>query len=243
MYRIRIFLLVITLLPVLAGLGFWQLERYREKLAIEQKYQQRMLESRTFSQLPDQEDLRYFRLNLTGRFHNESSFLLDNRIWQGQAGFHVITPFELSGGEIILVDRGWIPGTRDRRSLPDIKPVIGTVNLGGITWLPAGKAFLLAEDKWQQQWPKVIQAVDIGRMQAVLGRTVQPWFYILDDNQPGSFQRNFQVVNMLPFRHLGYAYQWFTMALVLVLLGGYAIYRAGRKPVSANHSGTEEQQL
>ncbi len=225
MYRIRILIFTALLLPVLVSLGFWQLGRYHQKQALEQQYLERQQTIFSIGDIQEESDLRYYRLVLSGQFINAQSFLLDNKVLNGQAGFHVITPFQADSGEVLLVDRGWIAGTHDRKVLPEVTSVDGEVTVNGLSWLSTGKAFLLAEDLWDDGWPRVIQAVDFERMASVLNRPLQPWLLVLDSNQPGSFLRNFLVVNMPPSRHLGYAVQWFSMALVLVLLGGYAIFR------------------
>ena len=37
-------------------------------------------------------------------------FLLDNRVHQERAGYHVLTPFRADGAEaVVLVNRGWVP--------------------------------------------------------------------------------------------------------------------------------------
>ncbi|MCL6268486.1 SURF1 family protein [Sansalvadorimonas sp. 2012CJ34-2] len=224
MYRTRILTFVLLLLPVLIGLGLWQYGRYQEKLELEEQYKLRRQKTFSISDLQAVDDPRYYKVSTSGSFDNSRTFLLDNRVLAGRVGFHVITLFESFNGELLLVDRGWVPGLPDRSRLPDIPDIEGSVIITGESWLPAGKAFLLAEDLWSSEWPKLIQSIDFERMQSSLNQPLQPWFLVLDEQQPGSFQRNFHVVNMPPSRHLGYAVQWFSMALALVLLGGYALF-------------------
>ncbi|WP_281645333.1 SURF1 family protein [Parendozoicomonas sp. Alg238-R29] len=257
MYRIRIVLLVVALLPVLVGLGFWQLERYDSKLAMENQYQERRGGTYSVSDLKGLYDPLYFQLTLAGRFDNSRSFLLDNRTFKGRVGFHVLTPFfvdsgetvsgetvsgetvsgETVSGETVIVDRGWIVGIPDRSRLPDIPAVDGKVLIAGQSWQPAGEAFLLAEDVWSEDWPKVIQAIDQERMQEVLGVTAESWLLVQDNDQPGSLEKNFFLTNMPASRHFGYAMQWFAMALVLVVLGFWAL----RKDKSNNKQAVKQE--
>ncbi len=223
MYRIRIALLVIALLPILVGLGFWQLERHKAKLAMEELYQSRQQGQFSLADVQAQDDPLYFQLSLTGQFDNARSFLLDNRTLSGRVGFHVLTPFIAQTGETVIIDRGWIAGTPDRRRLPSIPSISGFSSVTGLSWKPAGEAFLLEDDQWSEQWPKVIQAIDEPRMQRALTGSVEPWLLIQDEFQPGSLQRNFHLTNMPASRHFAYAIQWFSMAMALLLLGVWAM--------------------
>ena len=47
-------------------------------------------------------------------------FLLDNRSYRGQPGYEVLTPLVRAGATALLVDRGWVPFTGSRRSLPEV---------------------------------------------------------------------------------------------------------------------------
>ncbi len=223
MYRVRIVIFVFALLPVLVSLGVWQLNRYGAKLDIEESFHSRRTDQFTLQDLQGLADPRFYPLTLTGRFDNTRYFLLDNRILQGRVGFHALSPFLLTSGETVLVDRGWVAGIPDRSRLPDVPVVEGLVTVAGQSWQPAGEAFLLEKNRWNDGWPKVIQAIDQPDMAKALDVAVQPWLLILDRAQPGILQRNFAPTNMPANRHLGYAIQWFAMALALVMLGAWAI--------------------
>ena len=238
MYRTRVLTFVIVLLPVLIGLGLWQFGRYQEKLELEEQYQLRRQKSFSVSDLQGLDDPCYLNVSASGQFDNSRNFLLDNKTLDGRVGFHVISPFETSTGEWLLVDRGWVSGLQDRSRLPEVAPVSGSVVITGQSWIPAGKAFLLAEDVWSSEWPKLIQSIDLPKMKTAMDVALQPWLLVLDSDQPGSFQRNFHIVNMPPSKHLGYSVQWFAMALALVLLGGYAVFRSNK---NNNHNSAEQE--
>ena len=232
MYRICLIVFAGVLLPILLYLGFWQLGRYEEKLVIEENLQLRRFTPLSLDDLRELNDQRFYPLTITGTFDNSRYFLLDNRTFNGRVGFHVLTPFLTNNGELVLVDRGWIVGSFDRRHLPDIPQVYGLTTIVGQSWQPVGEAFLLKEDVWRTGWPKVIQAIDKQAMTNALQTddadsidSIEPWLLILDSDQPGSLQRNFHPTSMPAERHLGYAVQWFVMALALVLLTIWAFYK------------------
>ena len=55
-------------------------------------------------------------------------------------------------------------------------------------------------------------------LSAELGQTVAPYSLRINAGQPGALEVAWQVVNVSPAKHRGYAVQWFTMATVLALI-------------------------
>ena len=45
-----------------------------------------------------------------------------------------------------------------------------------------------------------------------------PYPVRIDDGQPGALAVDWQIVNVSPAKHRGYAVQWFTMAAVLAII-------------------------
>jgi len=127
-------------------LGNWQLDRAREK---ETMLAARELAStasplQTLDSGISIEDIVYRNVELSGRYDYSRQFLLDNRIYNKQAGYEVITPFYLlPSGAFVLVNRGWIGNNGDRRIKPAIPAATdGDKSLSGIMTNPSrGFAF------------------------------------------------------------------------------------------------------
>jgi surfeit locus 1 family protein len=67
----------------------------------------------------DPESLRYRRVILRGTYDAPRQVLIDNRLHQERAGYHVITPLRLEGSSMhVLVNRGWLPAAADHRIQP-----------------------------------------------------------------------------------------------------------------------------
>ena len=224
-FRVKLSLLVVVLLPILVSLGIWQLSRYQDKLKLEQVYEyRRQLPSLNFSEVLAYKDPLYLPLTVSGRFDPERYFLLDNQIYQGKPGYGLLMPFITDKGEWLLVDRGWLPLV-DRDTFPEISTPAGQQTITGNVYRSFGQSFLLTDDLWQIHWPKRIQSLDFNRVQATLGRNIPAMTLVLNENQPGAEQFRPISLNMKSAKHLGYAIQWFAMALVLV---GLYIYRLRR---------------
>jgi surfeit locus 1 family protein len=224
----KLSLFVLALMPVLIFLGFWQLQRAAEKAAI--LADQLALRGQQAVALAAQDVAslrRYQPVVLTGEFLAGHDFLQDNQRYQGKIGYELITPFRLqASGQLVLVSRGWVAGSMDRRELPTVPSVTGDVVLDGEIYIPLGEPFLLAAQQWSEGWPKVIQAVDMPMADEALGETLFPYVVRLAETSPAVLDRHWQVVNVPPAKHTAYAVQWFAMAGALLIL--YVLTGSGR---------------
>jgi cytochrome oxidase assembly protein ShyY1 len=220
----RTTLFALVMVPLLAALGFWQLSRADEKNAIAAAFEAKQhqppallqdLESRSA------QELAYQRVMLTGTFQPQY-FLLDNRTVNGRYGNEVIGVLEVRDtGELALVNRGWVAADAARRSLPDVPPIKGEVSISGQVYVSPGKPYLLAQEELASGWPKRIQAVEVDKLAAAIGRPsaqVFPYPVRIDANEKGALYVDWPVVNASPAKHYGYAVQWFAMSVVLALL-------------------------
>lgn len=249
----KLTVLVLLLLPVLLLLGFWQLDRAEFKRSIKAEFVDRAamppveldeLKQRALSSEDEVKQLAFRKVRLDGRYLNAYTALLDNQIEQGRPGYHVITLFESTQGVQFWINRGWVVATPTRET-PAIDDVFGNVSLEASIYLPQGKAVMLADDNWSQQWPLLIQSADIPKLNqhyvalshaalrnapmheaALNEENLFPALLRLEPGYQGSFSIDWPVVNTQPQKHTGYAVQWFAMAFALVACWLYASLRS-----------------
>lgn len=219
----RTTLFALILVPVLAGLGFWQLSRADEKTALRDAFDAQ--QAQPAARLADlaeasADDLAYLPVQLAGRFLEDQYLLLDNRMQQGLYGNEVIAVFELADGGLALVNRGWLPADPARQSLPVAPSVPGEVSIRGQVYVAPGKPYLLAEQKFASGWPRRVQAVEMEKIAEELGGedSLFPYPVRIDAGETGALVVEWKVVNSGPSKHVGYAVQWFTMSAVLAVL-------------------------
>lgn len=112
-----------TLWPTLAALFFfvltfwlgnWQSERAQSKRALQARYDMALTPPPLHMGIAALalEDVLYHRVEVEGEFDPANTILLDNRVYNGAAGYHVLTPLKIAGSSLsVLVNRGWIaPG-------------------------------------------------------------------------------------------------------------------------------------
>jgi surfeit locus 1 family protein len=68
-------------------------------------------------------------------------------------------------------------------------------------------------------WPKVVQQPDLVRLEQVLDTRLLPVILLLDKSDEYGFVRDWRpVYGVTPDKHRAYAMQWFTLAVVLLLI-------------------------
>lgn len=218
-WKLTAFTLLFT--PLLLWLGFWQLDREQEKVALQADFESRgqrpptALESVDWSR-PD--ELAFLKVIATGAYDNNHSYLLDNRTFQGRVGYELISPFATRAGLTVLVNRGWIAQGATRTELPVIPRIEGQVAITATIYVPLAEPFLLSRtpESGQTTWPRVIQSIEPAAMERELGQSLAAFTIRLEASSPGLEQSNWQTVNMEPEKHRAYAVQWFTMTFALL---------------------------
>jgi surfeit locus 1 family protein len=208
------------LLPILLSLGYWQVQRAAQKRLLLATYQTRTHATPlTLSQLnKPAAEWQYHPIEVQGYYDNQHQFLLDNRSYQHQLGYQVITPLLLPNNKVLLVNRGWIIRNPQRNRMPTLPAINGVQTVRGILYAPP-KPFLLShtlEDT--DRWPRRIQGIEINSLAAQLHRSLLSFVVLLSPQATGGFVRDWQPVIMSPAKHWGYAVQWFALAMALIII-------------------------
>lgn len=210
--------------PLLLGLGTWQIQRAEDK-------HQLMLdrESRKFSEAVDLNKVtevteadRHKPARVSGRYLNRPQWLLDNRLYNGRPGYHVFSVLEVDNPERskLVVNRGWVSIGRDRTFLPDVPVPEQKVELTGRLDSPASVAIVLEKGPLNMLSPvSVVQNLDLGAVEMGLGEAVPTYALVLDEGQAGLLQRDWRPAKTItPEKHLGYAVQWYALAMALLFI-------------------------
>ncbi|SDC97852.1 Cytochrome oxidase assembly protein ShyY1 [Actinokineospora iranica] len=155
------------------------------------------------------------RVTLTGTYLPEAEALARLRTVQGVAAFEVLTPFRLTDGSVVLVDRGFIRPVEGVRVPPFAAAPTGQVDLtarlrAGET--QAGDRSILQDDGHRQ-----VYAIDPAVVGAAANLDIRPGYLQLEAGSPG-------VLGALPLPQLeagpflSYALQWIAFG-VMTLLG------------------------
>ena len=211
-------LVVLLLLPLLLSLGAWQLQRADEKSALlDRQEARRQAPAQAIGELEQSADLAFRRVLLRGYFDAEHSLLLDNRTRDGRVGVELLQPFyDQPSGLWLLLNRGWLPWP-DRRTPVAFSTPSGALQLQAWIYVAPGETFQLQADQPGNSWPQLMTRIDTHGLWQQLGRAGWPFELRLLPG-PAAYQARWAVVAMGPEKHLGYAVQWFAMALALACL-------------------------
>ncbi|WP_426144078.1 SURF1 family protein [Pseudomonas sp. DWP3-1-2] len=237
-------LMVLILLPCLIALGFWQLGRGEEKRVMLAHYAERGTAAPVrIEQLPGSPDPAYRHVQLRGRFDPEHSLLLDNRLRDGKVGVELLQPFQdQASGLWVLLNRGWLPWP-DRRTPPAFQTPVQVLDVDAWVYVAPGASFQLHADSAQAPWPRLVTAVDASALWAQLGREGFP-LELRMASALGAYRLGWPVVAMGPEKHLGYAVQWFSLAIALsglyLYLGWHTAQNNNKKAKEDRHGNGHE---
>lgn len=209
-------------------LGFWQLDRGVEKEALIITEQQRLNQAPVeFRDLPeDVLALSSLPVQLTGGFLTDRFFLLDNRVLNGKVGFEVLVPFREQGGQLVLVNRGFVQMGRRRDGLPQIPELTELADVSGRIYVGSLNKFAPDELSGStRKWPRIVQTSDPAVLQQFIGEPFYPYVVRLKLGDSNALPRFWPVTLISPAKHHGYALQWFTMALTILIAFLYFTFR------------------
>lgn len=231
-------LIALALVGLFVSLGFWQLRRLHQREAYNVFLGARLTaEPQPFAQLlerfsldapVDAEDSAFYRrARVTGSFDAENEILLRSRAFNGQPGYHVLTPLQLGSGRALLVDRGWVPFELDTPPIPQAAPPAAPLTLTGILQpvqrpLEGGlmnRLGLVQRDPAEGKLEAVFY-VDPSRIERQLPYRLEPVFLELQSQspaQPGRLPVPPEAPDLTQGSHLSYALQWFSFALIGII--------------------------
>ena len=239
------FVVMLLLVALGVSLAQWQQRRADEKVAraarLEAGNQAAPLALTAAPLLPDDaQAIEYRRVTVTGHFVPAWTVYLDNRPYKGQAGFHVLTPFQIDGSAMhVLVAQGWLPrNNAERTRIPDYATPTGTVTITGIARLNAGHVMELGTAPALAPHA-IVQNADIAQLAQASGLSLQP--FILEQTvavvdrtatAPASSQlpvRDWPAPDLGADKHRGYAFQWYALALMAFLFFVFTGFRRANK--------------
>ena len=208
----------IAVITIMVQLGNWQLSRAQEKESRQERLDR--LSQEPAITLPDHpvklEDFQYRQVEAQGEYVPGYTIYLDNKIYKGIAGYQIVTPLRIGNSEMhVLVNRGWIAATRDRSKLPEVTTPGGKILVSGIATTAMQKTLELSPDQVSGQ---VWENLDLERYRSSTGLKLQPVMILQKDQANDGFVREWPRPDSGSAKNIGYALQWFAMALAVLII-------------------------
>ena len=216
----------VILTGILVWLGVWQMQRLAWKENLIATVSGHMAASpigldQALKMSAD--DVQYRKVALTGHFDNAKEAYVFTTSAQGDAVYHVFTPFLTDDGRTLMVDRGAVP--QSRLSPQSRRPVEGETKVTGVWRVPDPPGFFTPKaDTARHIW----YARDLAGIAAADGVKLAAPVVIEADAapNPGNLPLGGQTVVDFPNNHLQYALTWFGLAAGLI--GVYAAYHISK---------------
>jgi len=232
-FRPFLWLTIVSLpaLLVLVGLGSWQLQRLQWKNDLISSFEARAAAPAIAVPAADAglDDVEFRRLSLEGAFLHDREIFLTGRTYEGNAGFHVVTPFKLDDGRLILINRGWVSEDYRDPAKRSFSQINGKTSVTGILRRPGVKGYFVPENEpdngfWFTLIPGQINqhlGLDAAAINAFYADAVRTSDVV---TLPIAAKTKLNLRNA----HLSYALTWYGIALALIGVYIAFHYQAGR---------------
>jgi cytochrome oxidase assembly protein ShyY1 len=225
--------LMLAMAAVMVLLGNWQLDRYRQRTAINDRIDAAAvvapvpLAAVSAPGRAPSADVAWTRVTATGRYDPAHEVLARGRTLDGRVGFEVLTPLVLDDGSTVLVDRGWVPAAA--RGGADADPTVppapaGEVTVVGVVHRPQRGAGAPTRRGARLE----VRAIDPARLAAALPYPVHGvYIAVQSPGQDGLTPVPPRRENAL--QNGGYALQWWLFAALTLVGYGYLAHREARR--------------
>lgn len=203
------------------SLGAWQLGRADAKQQLLSDY----LQATTQAPLPldpaQAGTAQPHAASVRGVYLGDRQLLLDNQARREEPGYHVWTPLRLEGGGLVLVSRGWIKQFARRDQPVPLAAPSGQVEVRGY-WRELPRPGLRLPPppcRKAESFPQFVVYPRAAELACVLGEPVADGLLLLHPQESGGYVREWTFSDAVPpERHIGYAVQWFAIALAIFIL-------------------------
>lgn len=222
--------IVLVLVVGFVNAGFWQIRRLHQRQAYNAEVAANMTApiapladvlppGSTFADVPAQLDRR---VTVTGTYLVDQEVVITGQASPGSVpGVWLVCPLQTDAGQLVLVNRGWVPSTGQIVSAPvAARPPTGRVRVNGLvseTQTPNPGA---SPERDQAHLTSFLR-IDVARMQRQFSQHLVPGFIQLTAQAPpdtGSIRpQPLDPPVLTDGPHLNYALQWFGFTLVALI--------------------------
>ncbi|MEV6299789.1 SURF1 family protein [Actinoplanes sp. NPDC051861] len=223
---------------IMVMLGNWQLHRYHERTAINERIDAAnaaeavpltsLLAAPTTAGTPGAgpgKSVAWTKVTMTGRYDTAHEIQARGRTVEGEVGFEIVTPLLLDDGTAVLVDRGWVPA-----------PPGGAVAAPEVPPAPTGQVTVVGQIHLSESRPAPVERrdgrLDTRRLNLPRLATEMPFpvygaYVLLTEQTPAAdpaFVR-VPIPHEDAWQNGGYAVQWWIFAVMAFFLFGWQARR------------------
>lgn len=219
------FLVAVVFAIACVFLANWQLNRRAEAVAKMQRvvdnYDRPAI---SLAEIPQQGDvtvLEWQPVQIQGNYIYSKQLLVRNRPIAGQPGFLQLVPFRTESGEILIIERGWIPADSNLKPSKEYP-------LSDKSVLVLGRIRLGEQSPNRISPAPFVTSINLTDIQALIGEPNESRYYLrLISEQPpqASYPQPIGKPLLDEGNHLSYAVQW----IIFAVMGFIALFWAIRQ--------------
>ena len=195
---------------VMVNLAFWQIDRFHQRQDFNAILMARVLAASApladvLAKYPNPADAEWYRVIATGTYLHGEDVTVVNVTQDGQAGHDAVTPLLLDNGQVLFVNRGFLPLSVDIPQAPT-----GRITIEGRLRVSAVRRTGAVSDPSTGDLQEV-QRIDINRLAAQLPNKPVAMYVDLLDSRPADSGDLSRIADPVFTNgpHLSYAVQWF----------------------------------
>ena len=209
-------------LIILVSLGTWQVKRLIWKNDLISFYLKQStnniinLHKENFVS----EEIEYRKVRLTGKFLNKKEVHITGKTYEGNAGFHVVTPFLMQNGNYVLVNRGWVSENYKEAKSRSFSLINEETSVIGLIRYPQKKGYFVPENEPDNGFWFTIKPTEIKKHLKIDKETFIIKFYVDALRQEKKINLPIGIKGKINIRnqHLSYAITWYSLAIVLMII-------------------------
>jgi surfeit locus 1 family protein len=165
------------------------------------------------------------RVKLQGEWMGNATIYLDNRQYHEHPGVQVLTPMRLAQGQVVVVNRGWMPVNPKGRNVVEPPPLdTGTVEVEGETVEKLGSYWTMGIEPTGTPgglWPNY----SIESHAHVTALKLEPFLVLQSSAFDDTLVRDWPVAGAGSQQNRSYAMQWFSLCALTFLLWAWFSFR------------------
>ncbi|WFE94373.1 SURF1 family protein [Micromonospora sp. WMMD987] len=235
--------LTLAAAAVMVLLGNWQLDRYRERTAVNERIDagtagtpaplRSTLPAPTGGAgtvgPPPAEQAEWSRVTATGRYDPAHVVLVRGRTVESRVGFEVLAPLVLDDGTAVLVDRGWVPPAPGGATAVPQVPALPTGEVTVVGRVHPTETGGNGVDRRDGRLET--RRVTVDRLARELPYPLHGAYLLLDEQTPANDPafRAVPIGHANNWQNFGYVVQWWLFAVMTLFGYGWVARREARR--------------
>ncbi len=161
-------------------------------------------------------------VSVSGEYLLDEQLLVRNRPFAGRPGFEVLTPLLLDSGEVLVINRGWLP-TGAAQDFPDVVPEPPSGRVEIVARMKPGEPTITGRGAPEGQIATIHLPELAERIQG--GDVIEAGYALLDREAPAASERPLAAVRPVADEgpHLSYTFQWYLFGVLGFVGFGWAL--------------------